>query len=286
MENQREFNFSANEGDTRPIGIFDSGVGGLSVWIELRTQLPNESTIYFADQAHVPYGSRSLLEVQEYALRITEFLLHQGAKIIVVACNTASGAALKSLRYAFPQIDFVGMEPAVKPAVENTHTGHVGVIATPTTFQGALYQQLVHRFGRDVMIHTQICPGLVEAIETGEIDNQSTALLLQKCLMPLVNHNIDQLVLGCTHYPFIIPIAQHILGDAVTLIDPAPAVARQTGRILDSKALLSQRNHAAKHVFYTSGAVDHLRITAEKLVGYTGAVLATPWHGNHLSNHK
>ncbi len=281
MEKQCDLGHSSND-DRRPIGIFDSGVGGLSVWIEIRTQLPFESTIYFADQAHVPYGSRSLLEVRDYAFRITEFLLNQGAKLIVVACNTASGAALQHLRHAFPHISFVGMEPAVKPAVENTHSGHIGVIATPTTFQGPLYQQLVSRFGRGVKIHTQICPGLVDAIEAGNTQNQSIIKLLQNCLMPLTDQNIDQLVLGCTHYPFIIPIAQRILGEAVTLINPAPAVARQTGRILEKKALLCKGNLTAQHIFFTSGSVSHLRKTAQALVGYTGAVSKTTWKDSHL----
>ncbi|TFG69951.1 MAG: glutamate racemase, partial [Anaerolineales bacterium] len=124
-----ELNLAEHEEDTRPIGIFDSGIGGLSVWIEIRRQLPFESTLYYADQAHVPYGRKSIVEVREFAFAITEFLLNQGAKIIVIACNTASAAALKSLRSTFPAIDFIGMEPAVKPAVEKTLTGHVGIIA-------------------------------------------------------------------------------------------------------------------------------------------------------------
>ncbi len=282
MANTSALNLCACESDTRPIGIFDSGVGGLSVWIEIRRHLPFESTVYYADQAHVPYGQKSISQVREFSFGITKFLLNRGVKIIVIACNTASGAALKSLRNAFPDIDFIGMEPAVKPAVEKTHTGHVGVIATATAFQGMLYQQLVHRFGRNVEIHTSICPGLVEAIEAGDIDHPTTLKLLQNCLKPLVNSNIDQLVFGCTHYPFVRPIVQHILGDSVTLIDPAPAVARQTGRILASKTLLCTSNQASRHVVYTSGTEEQLQKTVEKLVGYQGAVIGTTWCDNRI----
>ena len=267
----------------RPIGVFDSGVGGLSVWTEIRSQLPDEPTIYFADQAHVPYGSRSLSEVRVYATGITKFLLNQGAKLIVVACNTASGAALQHLRTTFPDIGFVGMEPAVKPAVKNTRTGHVGVIATPTTFQGFLYQELVHRFGRDVTIHTQTCPRLVEVIEAGHTSEESTITLLKKCLQPLLQHDIDQLVLGCTHYPFIMELAKHILGDEVTVIDPAPAVARQTGRLLRQNSLLSEGNNVSTHLFYTTGSVSYFKKIANALIGYNGQIFRAVWQDKVLT---
>ena len=275
MENQADL--------YRPVGIFDSGVGGLSVWIEIRSQLPNESTLYVADQAHVPYGSRSLSEVRTFATGITQFLLDQGAKLIVVACNTASGAALQHLRTRYPHVRFVGMEPAVKPAVEKTLTGHVGVLATPTTFQGFLYQQLVHRFGRQFTIHTQVCPGLVDIIEAGHTDHQSTYKLLEECLHPLIQHNVDQVVFGCTHYPFIKDVAQSILGDAVSLIDPAPAIARQTGRLLSQDSLLIGESNISSHLFYTSASVTHLNATAKALVGYNGHSMSLTWQGDGLS---
>jgi glutamate racemase len=263
--------------NSQPIGVFDSGVGGLSVWMEILRQLPGESTLYFADQAHIPYGNRSLQEIRRYATGITSFLLNQGAKLIVVACNTASGAALQNLRTVFPEIPFVGMEPAVKPAVENTHTGHVGVIATPTTYEGILYKQLVRRFERQVTIHTQICPGLVEKIEAGQIDSPTTHALLQECLQPLAQHNIDQLVLGCTHYPFISELALRILGSKVSLINPAPAVARQTKRLLDQKLLQCSKDHIAEHIFFTSGSVQEFTDIAYVLVKYSGKVSQTIW---------
>ena len=150
-----------------PIGIFDSGVGGLSVLRAIREQMPSESVIYFGDQGHVPYGSRSMEQIQNFSEAITNFLLKKNAKIIVVACNTASAAALKYLRAQFPTVQFVGMEPAVKPAAEHTQTGKVGVLATPATFQGALYASVVERFASEVELIQSTCPGLVQEIEMG-----------------------------------------------------------------------------------------------------------------------
>lgn len=238
---------------TSPIGVFDSGVGGLSVWREIVCQLPSEDTLYFGDQAHIPYGQRSLDEVRHLTGNITRFLLAQGAKLIVVACNTASGAALHALRETFPDVPFVGMEPAVKPAVEHTRTGIVGVIATPATFQGDLFAGLIQRFGDGFDIHTQACPGLMEVVEAGALDTPETEALLRQYLTPLLDAGIDQLVLGCTHYPFLSPAIQRIVGPDVTLIDPAPAVARQVGRVLARRNLLAPAGRQGQHRFYTSG---------------------------------
>jgi glutamate racemase len=242
-----------NHPGTAPIGVFDSGVGGLSVWREIVRQLPAENTLYVADQAHIPYGQRALDEVRRFTGDITRFLLAQGAKIIVVACNTASGAALHTLRETFPDVPFVGMEPAVKPAVEHTRTGVVGVIATPATFEGDLFAGLVARFGNGVDLHTQACPGLVEAVESGALDTPETEALLRRYLTPLLDAGIDQLVLGCTHYPFLGPAIQRIAGPEVTLIDPAPAVARQVGRVLAQRSLLAPAGQQGRHQFFTSG---------------------------------
>ena len=240
-----------------PIGVFDSGVGGLSVWREIVRQLPAEDTLYFADQAHIPYGQRPLDKVRRLTEDVTRFLLAEGAKLIVVACNTASGAALHALRETFPDVPFVGMEPAVKPAVEHTRTGIVGVIATPATFQGDLFARLIQRFGDGFDIHTQACPGLVEAVEAGALDTPETEALLRLYLIPLLDAGIDQLVLGCTHYPFLSPLIQRIVGPEVTLIDPAPAVARQVERVLARRNLvreaLAPAGQTSGHRFYTSG---------------------------------
>jgi glutamate racemase len=250
-----------------PIGVFDSGVGGLSVWREIVRQLPAEDTLYFADQAHIPYGQRPLSEVRRLTEDITRFLLAQGAKIIVVACNTASGAALHALRETFPNVPFVGMEPAVKPAVEHTRTGIVGVIATPATFHGDLFDGLLQRFGNGFDIHTQACPGLVEVVEAGALETPETEALLRHYLIPLLNAGIDQLVLGCTHYPFLSPLIQRIVGLEVTLIDPAPAVARQVQRVLARRDLLASAGRVGQHRFYTSGDPAKFSVMARALTG-------------------
>jgi glutamate racemase len=262
---------------TEPIGIFDSGVGGLTVWREIVRQLPAESTLYVADQGRAPYGPQSLQAVRDYAKEITEFLLAQGAKIIVVACNTASGAALHQLRATFPHVPFVGMEPAVKPAAERTRTGIVGVIATPATFQGALFHRLAKRYEDQVQLETQTCPGLVEAVESGALESVETETLLRSYLPPMMDRGIDQLVLGCTHYPFLAPLIKRIMGPEVALIDPAPAVARQVGRVLDERALRAPEDHAARHHFYTSASATRLQRMASRLVDYHGAVTAIAW---------
>ena len=255
------------------ISIFDSGVGGLSVWREIAHQLPHEDTLYLADQAHVPYGHRRLVEVREFSESITRFLLRQRTKIIVIACNTASAAALHHLRRTFSDVPFVGMEPAVKPAVERTRNGTVGVIATQSTFQGKLFASLVERYAGNVRVLTQACPGLVEAVEAGALDTPATEALLRQCLTPLVEAGVDQLVLGCTHYPFLQPAIERVVGANITVIDPAPAVARQTARVLAQRGLEAdpstgsghRRNRAGRHLFYTSGDVAAFSTMIERL---------------------
>lgn len=217
------------------IGIFDSGIGGLSVLRAIRSELPTQNLLYLADQAHVPYGPRSLEEVREFSLEITRFLIQQGAQLIVVACNTASAAALHDLRATFPEIPFVGMEPAVKPAAEHTQTGRVGVLATPATFQGQLYASVVERFAHGVEIYQDTCPGLVEQIEAGALNSPATRAILEAALQPMLARGIDTVVLGCTHYPFVIPLIQEIVGEDVRVIDPAPAIARQVRRVVEQK---------------------------------------------------
>jgi glutamate racemase len=267
------------------IGIFDSGVGGLSVWREIVRQLPREDTLYLADQAHVPYGARQLAEVQEFSECVTRFLLDQGAKAIVIACNTASAAALHDLRRTFPDTPFVGMEPAVKPAVERTRNGVVGVIATQATFQGELFASLMQRYAGDVRVLTQVCPGLVEAVEAGRLDNSDTEALLWQCLTPLVEAGVDQLALGCTHYPFLRPAIERIVGASVTVIDPAPAVARQAGRVLTRRGLAVDESHAGHHVFCTSGDVVGFSTMVERLLPSVGGgveVRAVRWREGRL----
>ncbi|MCP4538747.1 MAG: glutamate racemase [Chloroflexi bacterium] len=248
------------------IGVFDSGLGGLSVWREIVRQLPHEQTLYLADQAHVPYGSRQLREVQKLSQGAIRFLLKHGAKIIVVACNTASAAALHHLRRAFPQVSFVGMEPAIKPAIEQTRTGVVGVLATQATFQGKLFASLVERYAGDARVLTQACPGLVEAVEVGTLDTPKTEALLRQYLSPLLEAGADQLVLGCTHYPFLQSAIERLAGKGVAVIDPAPAVACQTRRVLIQQGLQANQSQTNHHVFCTSGDVTAFATMVKRLL--------------------
>ncbi len=226
------------------IGVFDSGVGGLSVLSAIWNELPHAVTLYLADQAHVPYGMRPEAEVRDYAAGITRYLLEGGAEIIVVACNTASAAALKYLRQTFKDVPFVGMEPAVKPAVEKTNSGVVGVLATPATFQGALYASVVERFAGGVKIIQHTCPGLVELIENGFLNSTFTRDILEDALQPMREQGVDTIVLGCTHYPFVIPLIQDIVGPEVRVIDPAPAVARQVRRVVEKGTYITTDAYA------------------------------------------
>src|SRR5271157_2796440 len=235
------------------IGVFDSGVGGLSVLRAIRQQLPAQPVIFLADQAHVPYGSRDLEEVRSFSEAITRFLIDCGARMIVVACNTASAAALYSLRSTFPEVPFVGMEPAFKPAAEKTASGVVGVLATPATFQGALYASVVDRFAQGVKILQDTCHGLVSEIEAGNLQGSSTRSILEKALKPMLAQGIDTVVLACTHYPFVIPLIQEIVGPEVRVIDPAPAIARQTARQLEAHAWTTHVSQPGFIRMFTSG---------------------------------
>ena len=260
-----------------PIGVFDSGVGGLSVLHAMRTQLPNEAVIYFGDQGHVPYGPRTMEQIQSYSEGITKFLLSQNAKLIVVACNTASAAALKYLRVKFPDMSFVGMEPAIKPAAEQTATGVVGVLATPATFQGALYASVVERFGAGVELLQSTCPGLVQQIEAGNLDGVSTRKILEDALFPMLGKNIDTVVLGCTHYPFVIPLIEEIAGDKVRVIDPAPSVARQAKRLLEAYGMLNPSEARGDVRFFTSGDAHAMQSMLPMLLGEDGKVKPVVW---------
>lgn len=260
-----------------PIGIFDSGVGGLSVLRAIRAQMLEESIIYFGDQGHIPYGPRPMEQIRGFSEAITNFLLEQGAKIIVVACNTASAAALKYLREKFPGTPFVGMEPAVKPAAEHTQTGKVGVLATPATFQGELYASVVERFANGVELFQNTCSGLVQEIEQGNLKGDETRRILEEALQPMLEKNIDTVVLGCTHYPFVIPLIQEIVGEKVRVIDPAPAVARQARRVLEAKGLKSESDRPGGMRLFTSGDVEELNSLLPMLLGESVQIDKVVW---------
>lgn len=262
---------------TAPVGIFDSGVGGLSVLREVRRQLPGESLIFLADQIHVPYGPRPLEEVRDFAEAISRYLLSKNVKLVVVACNAASAAALHYLRETFPQVPFVGMEPAVKPAAERTLSGMVGVLATPATFQGALYASVLERFAQGVTVLQDTCPGLVAQIEAGHIESPQTRQILENALHPMLEQGIDTVVLGCTHYPFVIPVIQDIVGAGVRVIDPAPAVARQVGRVLEAMYLLNQKERPGTLRILTSGDAGHLQALLPILTGESAIAEHVEW---------
>lgn len=212
------------------IGVFDSGVGGLGILVEIRRLLPQADLVYVADQAAAPYGQRSLDEVADRSRRMVVWLKEQGCQVITIACNTASAAALHRLRDDFADLTFVGMEPALKPASTATKTGRVGVVATAATFQGELFASVVDRFGRGVEVRTAACPTWVDLVEAGVTDHRAEDAV-RACLRPLVEAGIDVLVLACTHYPALEDVIRAVLGPDVTLIDPGPAVARQTARM-------------------------------------------------------
>ncbi len=215
------------------IGIFDSGSGGLSVYRELVKLLPAERYIYYSDAANCPYGEKSALFIRRRARFITEFLLDKGADVIVVACNTATAAAISELRAQYPDVPFVGMEPAVKPAALGTKSGVIGVLATAGTLRASKYLNTRGLYEGDVRVVEHVGQGFVELVENGVLDGPEAENTVRASLQPLLDEGADVIVLGCTHYPFLRPLIERIAGPGVEVIDPAPAVARQTLRILE-----------------------------------------------------
>ena len=216
------------------IGVFDSGVGGLSVWRELFKEFPCERYMYISDAGYCPYGPKSKEEIIARAKVITEYLLAAGAEIIVVACNTATAAAIEYLRGNY-DIPFVGMEPAVKPAAINTKTGAIGVLATKGTFKGELYLRTLHKFASNAKVLEQVGEGLVEIVENGETGTGKARELIGKYVVPMIEQNVDHIVLGCTHYPFLEDVIKGFTGEGVTIVNPAPAIARRAGEVLSQR---------------------------------------------------
>lgn len=263
-------------GSLAPIGIFDSGLGGLSVWREIVRQLPNESSVYFADRAHVPYGGRQPQEIRAYSEAICTALMDLGCKVIVVACNTASAVALHHLRERFPTAVILGLEPAVKPAVALTRSGVVGVMATPATFQGRLYRATVGRYAASVQVVEQVCLGLADLVEAGPIHGAQADELLLSYLKPMLLAGADTIVLGCTHYPFVIEAIRRLVGPDVAVLDPAPAVARHLGCVLKKHSLQTALG-SARHRFFTTGEADCFDRDALRLIAVQTASISTPW---------
>lgn len=236
------------------IGVFDSGLGGLSVLAEIRRLLPQESLIYVADSAHVPYGEKTAAQIIDRSLLLSGFLLDQNVKALVVACNTATAAAIQVLRERWPNLIVVGMEPAVKPAAALSKSGKIGVLATTGTLRSAKFAALLQRYSDQVEVLTQPCPGLVEQIEAGQLDSLDTLQLLEQYTRPLLAAGCDSLILGCTHYPFIRPALQQLVGEQVAIIDTGTAVARHLRQRLEQQELLNQ-GAQQPDVFYTTGSL-------------------------------
>ncbi len=262
------------------IGIIDSGVGGLSVLKPIQEQLPHEDILYFADQAHVPYGPQSSEKIQHYTESITSFLLGQGAKLIVVACNTASAAALTYLRESFPDVPVVGMEPAVKPGATRSRQGKIGVLATTGTFGSERYARLMAQYGKGIMAFEDPCLGLVEEIEKGNLDSPHSEQIIRQALAPMLEAGVDTIVLGCTHYPFVMPLIESLTGPEVTIIDPAPAVARQTFRVLQRTNRLTNRTGTGNALCYSSNEPLMLSSMIRFLLGEQLPVAGAVWHEN------
>lgn len=234
-----------------PIGLFDSGIGGTSIWAEIHSLLPFENTIYLADSKNAPYGIKSKEEIIELSIKNTEFLLNKNCKLIVVACNTATTNAIKELRAKYDDVPFIGIEPALKPAANNTNTQTIGILATKGTLNSDLFSEKVANF-KDVKIIEQIGHGLVQLIENGEINSKQMMLLLKSYIEPMLEQNIDYLVLGCSHYPYLIPQLKEILPPSVKIIDSGEAVAKQTRLILNKYKLKNNFKTESYQHFYTN----------------------------------
>ncbi len=241
-----------------PIGVFDSGVGGLSVLAEIQRLLPNESLLYVADCGHIPYGEKTPEFIRQRCSVMAGFFREQGAKALVLACNTATVAGVADLRRDYPEWPIVGMEPAVKPAAAATRSGVVGVLATTGTLQSAKFAALLDRFATDVRVITQPCPGLVELIESGDLHSAELRQLLHGYVAPLLAAGCDTIILGCTHYPFLKPMLRSMIADDISLIDTGAAVARQLQRLLAERNLLAEGPSRSVR-FWTSADPQYLR---------------------------
>lgn len=219
--------------NNQPIGLFDSGIGGTSIWAEIHSLLPNEQTIYLADSKNAPYGKKSKEAIIQLSEKNTEFLLEQNCKMIVVACNTATTNAIKELRAKY-NVPFIGIEPAIKPAASNSKTQKIGILATKGTLSSELFNKAVEIY-QDTKIIEQVGHGLVELIEGGQIHSREMTQLLHEYLTPMIKENIDFLVLGCSHYPYLVPQIKEILPGHIQIIDSGEAVARQTQNVLREK---------------------------------------------------
>ena len=237
----------------QPIGVFDSGLGGISVLREIHGLLPQEELIYIADSGHAPYGSKSSAYITQRCLQLSEFLLEQGAKMLVVACNTATAHAIETMREQLT-VPVIGIEPAVKPAVRITRTGVIGILATQQTVNSQRLQRLIHEYANGVKVVAQGCPGLVEHVERGDFASKELRALLTAYTQPLIEQGSDVLVLGCTHYPFLVNSLYDIIGCDMTILETSNAVAQHVIRILDKHKLTAHSEQQGLVSFYSSKA--------------------------------
>jgi glutamate racemase len=254
-----------------PIGVFDSGVGGISVLQHIHALLPHEQLLYVADSRYAPYGNKTPQEIQSRCFEIADFLIANGVKAIVVACNTATAAAIDMMREKY-SLPIIGMEPAVKPAAEASKNGVIGVLATVGTLKSAQFAGLLESYGRNVKVVTQGCIGLVECIERGELSTDNTFDLLKQYCQPLLDEGADTIVLGCTHYPFVKPLIQQIVGKNVTLIDTGAAVAKHLQKRLATLDLLTQQHQAGSVRFWTNSQAADAKQVIEALWGKSAVV--------------
>jgi glutamate racemase len=256
-----------------PIGVFDSGAGGLTILKALRQELPYENYIYFGDTAHCPYGVRSNGEIIELSIRACHFLIEQGVKLIVVACNTASQAALNSLRATFTSIRFVGVVPAVKPAACATKKGRIGIAATNQAAKALYLQQLIDEFAGGIQAYAVGCPELVTLVEKGELDGPAVEETVKQALQPIIREDVDVIVLGCTHFPALRGVIERVTAHRIHIIDSGTAVARRTHYVLDAEGLIQANNsnfaHRGNLQVWCSGDADFFNTVASKLLGYS-----------------
>ena len=256
-----------------PVGFFDSGVGGLTIWFEFVSLMPNESTLYLADSKHAPYGEKTKTFIIDRSIENTEFLLSKGAKTIVVACNTATTNAIQILRNTF-DVPFIGIEPAFKPAALQSKRKKVGVLATRGTLNSTLFNETYERFGKDVETLIQVGKGLVELIENNQVQSPEMHSLLKTYIEPMLEFGVDYIVLGCTHYPMLRPLLEHMVPPEVDIIDSGAAVATQTRKVLIENKL-KRLQEGAQHQFFTNGNIEILSKIV-KQVGYNAPPTVLP----------
>lgn len=248
-----------------PIGIFDSGLGGLTVWREIRRSLPGESLLYFADGENCPYGTKPMEDIRRYTLDAVEWLIGKGVKMVVIACNTATAAAIGDLRKMYPDVLFVGMEPALKPAAAATRTGTVGILATQASLDGMLFRNAVEKYADGIKVVSVAGNGLVELVEENKEGTEEALELVGGIVRPIIEGGADQLVLGCTHYPFLAEDIRHVIKDTgIEIVNSAPAVARRVAGLLGKKNLFAGPGHVPEYGFHTLGGEVYLRKLIDK----------------------